>query len=287
MMLCGVEPSSDRRSAAGSRPRSAAARKFPQVRGRWSPWNPLIPGETARLWHRRHRPTCRLATIRPASRPRRPWRRSARPGSESPAKAFPARNENAIALTSHQFNCRGFFSGTRADALAGRPVERVQHRRAAATQIVVSPIPPQIGPPVGHPGWFPLSASARLRIELYWWKFGLLDAAVLQPCTPALKSAEQAVDETTPATLALDLRRWFTAVARGRLAATMRCTLTLLPSPDRDSRRGCGRRRSFVEAMQLLRKGPRIDAAGRGACSSRSRRPPRFQHAEVPSGASP
>src|SRR5882762_9176709 len=79
------------------------------------------------LWHSRQRPTLRLATI---ARPRAgsPFAPVSEAGIESLAKAFPATNENAIAQASHQFNAV-VLQRHRADALAGRPVERVHHRR--------------------------------------------------------------------------------------------------------------------------------------------------------------
>src|SRR5260221_7478873 len=122
MMLCGL-------TFVGSTIRcriwpSVSRAEFPRS-GPRSPWN--RSSGNGPLWHRRHRPTCRLATI---TRPRAasPLAPVSEAGIESPAKAFPARNENAIALASHQFNAV-VLQRHRADALAGRPVERVQHRR--------------------------------------------------------------------------------------------------------------------------------------------------------------
>src|SRR2546427_5507062 len=79
------------------------------------------------LWHSRQRPTCRLATIA-SPRAGSPFAPVSEAGIESLAKAFPATNENAIAQASHQFNAV-VLQRHRAEALAGRAVERVQHRR--------------------------------------------------------------------------------------------------------------------------------------------------------------
>src|SRR5712671_7919019 len=88
------------------------------------PWN--RSSGNGPLWHSRHRPTCRLATI---ARPRAgsPFAPVSEAGIESPAKAFPTKIENAIAQASHQFNAV-ILQRHRADTLAGRAVERVQHR---------------------------------------------------------------------------------------------------------------------------------------------------------------
>src|SRR3989449_4306580 len=93
--------------------------------GARSPWN--RSSGNGPLWHKRHSPTWRLATI---ARPRAgsPFAPVSEAGIESAAKAFPARIENAIAQASHQFNAV-VLQRHRADALAGRPVERVQHGR--------------------------------------------------------------------------------------------------------------------------------------------------------------
>src|SRR5256886_17681617 len=88
------------------------------------PWN--RSSGNGPLWHNRHSPTCRLATI---ARPRAgsPFAPVSEAGIESTAKAFPTRIENAIAQALHQFNAV-VLQRHRADTLAGRAVERVQHR---------------------------------------------------------------------------------------------------------------------------------------------------------------
>src|SRR5712691_3234787 len=123
MMLCGL-------TFVGSTIRcriSPSENRAPtEVRsGARLPWN--RSSGNGPLWHSRHKPTCRLATI---ARPRAgsPLAPVSETGIESPAKAFPTRNENAIAQASHQFNAV-VLQRHRADALAGRPVEGVQHRR--------------------------------------------------------------------------------------------------------------------------------------------------------------
>src|SRR5690242_4273518 len=97
----------------------------PLKSGARSPWN--RSSGNGPLWHKRHSPTCRLATI---ARPRAgsPFAPVSEAGIESAAKAFPARSENAIAQASHQFNAV-VLQRHRANALAGRPVESVQHGR--------------------------------------------------------------------------------------------------------------------------------------------------------------
>src|SRR6267143_2157030 len=97
---------------------SASDRRAPTPlrSGARSPWN--RSSGNGPLWHKRHRPTCRLATI---ARPRdgSPFFPVSEAGIESPAKAFPTRIENAIAQASHQFNAV-ILQRHRADALAGR-----------------------------------------------------------------------------------------------------------------------------------------------------------------------
>src|SRR5437016_13375554 len=97
------------------------------------PWN--RSSGNGPLWHKRHSPTCRLATI---ARPRAgsPFAPVSEAGIESPAKAFPTRNENAIAQASYQFNAVGLQRPC-ADALAVRSAVRVHHRgrRAARRQL--------------------------------------------------------------------------------------------------------------------------------------------------------
>src|SRR5260221_14110436 len=121
MMVCGLtraESTSRRRISASDR-RAAERRSGARL-----PWK--RSSGNGPLWHSRQRPTCRLATI---ARPRAasPLAPVSEAGIESAARAFPARNENAIALASYQFNAV-VLQRHRADALAGRTVERVQHR---------------------------------------------------------------------------------------------------------------------------------------------------------------
>src|SRR6266571_4116720 len=142
------------------------------------------------LWHSRHRPTCRLATI---ARPRAgsPFAPVSEAGIESPAKAFPTRIENAIALASHQFNAV-VLQRHRADALAGRPVERVQHRRCRdADRRLADPAPDRAagrhedGFHFGH-----LRDAHRVVLV----EVGLLDAAVLHR---ALLEKERSEEHTS------------------------------------------------------------------------------------------
>src|SRR2546421_2166424 len=122
MMVCGF---TFRESTIRCRSWSSEYRAPTEVRsGARSPWN--RSSGNGPLWHKRHSPTCRLATI---ARPRAgsPFAPVSEAGIESAAKAFPARIENAIAQASHQFNAV-VLQRHRADTLAGRAVERVQHR---------------------------------------------------------------------------------------------------------------------------------------------------------------
>src|SRR5882762_9924075 len=123
MMLCGltfVESTMRRRIWPSGKRAPTPARS-----GARSPWK--RSSGNGPLWHKRHRPTWRLATI---ARPRAgsPLAPVSDAGIESAARAFPARSENAIALALHQFNAV-VLQRHRADALAGRPIERVQNRR--------------------------------------------------------------------------------------------------------------------------------------------------------------
>src|SRR6185295_9151080 len=102
---------------------SASRAPTPFRSGARSPWN--RSSGNGPLWHRRHKPTWRLTTT---ARPRTgsPLAPVSEAGIESAAKALPTESENAIAEASHQFNAV-VLHRHRADALAGRPVERVQH----------------------------------------------------------------------------------------------------------------------------------------------------------------
>src|SRR5687767_984049 len=77
------------------------------------------------LWHSRHSPTCRLATI---ARPRSgsPLAPVSEAGIESLPKALPAKSSRAISL--YELDPM-VLERHGADALAGRGEDRVQHRR--------------------------------------------------------------------------------------------------------------------------------------------------------------
>src|SRR5216683_2656285 len=153
------------------------------------------------LWHSRHRPSCRLATI---ARPRAgsPLAPVSEAGIESPAKAFPTRNENAIAQASHQFNAV-VLQRHRADALAGRPVERVQHRRCRDADRRLADAAPDRASGRHQDGFHFRHLRDAHRVVLV--EVGLLDAAVLHRALLE-KERRQAVDERAR-DLALDLRR--------------------------------------------------------------------------------
>src|SRR2546428_10966033 len=119
MMLCGL---TFRESTIRCRIWPSENRAPTAVRsGARLPWN--RSSGNGPLWHSRHRPTCRLATI---ARPRAgsPFAPVSEAGIESPAKAFPTRIENAIAQASRQFN-DVVLQRHREDALADSPEELV------------------------------------------------------------------------------------------------------------------------------------------------------------------
>src|SRR6266576_3819332 len=123
MMLCGLTfVESTTRSRIWPSGKRAPT---PSRSGARSPWK--RPSGNGPLWHKRHRPTWRFATI---ARPRAgsPLAPVSEAGIESAARAFPARSENTIAQASHQFNAV-VLQRHGADALACRLGERVQHRR--------------------------------------------------------------------------------------------------------------------------------------------------------------
>src|SRR5258706_6184457 len=185
MMLCGL-------AFVGS---TIRCRIWPSVSraeflrsGARSPWN--RSSGNGPLWHRRHRPSCRLATI---ARPRAasPLAPVSGAGIESPAKAFPARNENAIALASYQFNAV-VLQRHRADALAGRTVERVQHRGCRdADRRLADPAPH--GSAGRHQDGLDLR-HLRDAHRVVLVEVGLLDAAVLHRAL-LHEERRQAVDE--------------------------------------------------------------------------------------------
>src|SRR5438552_2277473 len=135
MMLCGLAfvGSTIRCRISPSVSRAAFLRSGARL-----PWN--RSSGNGPLWHKRHRPTWRFATI---ARPRdgSPLTPVSEAGIESAARAFPARSENAIALASYHFNAV-VLQRHRADALAGRLGVRVQHRgRRDADRRLADPAP--------------------------------------------------------------------------------------------------------------------------------------------------
>src|SRR6266704_943281 len=200
------------------------------------------------LWHKRHRPTCRFATI---ARPRAgsPFAPVSEAGIESSAKAFPTKNENASAQTSHQFNAV-VLQRHRADALAGRPVERVQHRRRRdADRRLADAAPDRAAGRQEHGFHFRHLRDAH-RVVLV--EVRLLDAAVLHRALLE-KERREAVHERAR-DLALDLRRvdGVARVGRGDDAVY----LDLVAVLNRDL---AGRGDEAVEAMQMRKAA--IDAA--------------------------
>src|SRR6266571_8281661 len=171
MMLCGLTfvGSTIRRRISPSENRAPTAVRS----GARLPWN--RSSGNGPLWHSRHKPTCRLATI---ARPRAgsPLAPVSETGIESPAKAFPTKNENASAQTSHQFNAV-VLQRHRADALAGRPVVRVHHRRCRdADRRLADPAPDRASGRHQDGFHFRHLRDAH-RVVLV--EVGLLDAAVL------------------------------------------------------------------------------------------------------------
>src|SRR5712692_6595873 len=230
------------------------------------PWN--RSSGNGPLWHKRHRPTCRLATI---ARPRAgsPFAPVNETGIESPAKAFPIQNENAIAQASHQFNAV-VLQRHRADALAGRPVERVQHRRRRDADRRLADAAPDRAAGRQKDGfhfWHLRDAHRVVLVEIR-----LLDAAVLHRALLE-KERRQAVDERSR-DLALDLRRVHRVARVGRGDDAVH--LHLVAVPDRDL---AGGRYEAVEAMQVRKAA--IDAARRGLAPA-DPLGHRAQHAQVP-----
>src|SRR6267143_5804242 len=203
------------------------------------------------LWHSRQRPTCRLATI---ARPRAgsPFAPVSEAGIESLAKAFPATNENAIAQASHQFNAV-VLQRHRADALAGRPVERVHHRRRGDADRRLADAAPH-----GSTGWHQDGFHFRHlrdahRVVLV--EVRLLNAAVLHRALLE-KERREAVDERAR-DLSLDLRRVHRVARVGRGDDAVHPDLVAVLHRDL-----AGGRDEAVEAMQVRKAA--IDAAGRG-----------------------
>src|SRR5712692_1673085 len=213
------------------------------------PWN--RSSGNGPLWHSRHNPTCRLATI---ARPRAgsPFAPVSEAGIESPAKAFPTRNENASAKTSHQLYSM-ILQRHRTDALAGRAVERVQHRgRRDADRRLADAAPDRAAG--RHEDGLDLrhlrDAHRVVLVEVLLLDASVLDRALLE------EERRQAVDERTRH-LALDLRRVDRVARVGRGDDAVH--LHLVAVSDRDL---AGRGDEAVEGLHLRQ--PAVDAARRG-----------------------
>src|SRR5712691_2802007 len=163
------------------------------------PWN--RSSGNGPLWHSRHSPTCRLATI---ARPRAgsPFAPVSEAGIESPAKAFPTKIENAIAQASHQFNAV-VLQRHGADALPGRPVEGVQHGRRGDADRRLADSAPHGSAGRHQDGFHFRHLRDAHRVVLV--EVRLLDAAVLHGALLE-KERGEAIDERAR-DLALDLRR--------------------------------------------------------------------------------
>src|SRR3989449_3593673 len=173
-------------------------------------------------------------------------------GIESPAKAFPATNENASAQTSNQFNAV-VLQRHRADALAGRPVERVQHRRRRDADRRLADSAPDRASGRHDDGFHFRHLRDAHRVVLV--EVRLLDAAVLHRALLE-KERREAVDERAR-DLALDLRRVHRVARVGRGDDAV--YLDLVAVLDRDL---AGGRYEAVQAMQVRKAA--IDAAGCG-----------------------
>src|SRR2546430_14283042 len=230
------------------------------------PWN--RSSGNGPLWHNRHSPTCRLATI---ARPRAgsPFAPVSEAGMESAAKAFPARIENAIAQASHQFNAV-VLQRHRADALARRFVERVHHRGRGDADRRLADSAPDRASGRHQDGLHLRHLRDAHRVVLV--EVRLLDAAVLHRALLE-KERRQAVHERAR-DLALDLRRVHRVarVGRGDDAGY----LDLVAVLDRDL---AGRGDEAAEAMQMRKAA--IDTAGRGLAPA-DPLGHRVQHAQVP-----
>src|SRR5437660_9774504 len=197
MMVCGF---TFRESTIRWRSWPSEYRAPTEVRsGARSPWN-RSSGNGPR-WHKRHRPTCRLATI---ARPRAgsPFAPVSEAGIESAAKAFPARIENAIAQASHHFNAV-VLQRHRADALAGGAVERVHHRGRGDADRRLADSAPDRAAGRHEDGLHLRHLRDAHRVVLV--EVRLLDAAVLHRAFLE-EERRQAVDERAR-DLPLDLRR--------------------------------------------------------------------------------
>src|SRR6267154_2099030 len=145
----------------------------PARSGARSPWK--RSSGNGPLWHKRHSPTWRFATI---ARPRAasPLAPVSEAGIESAARAFPATSENAIAQASHQFNAV-VLQRHRADALACRLGERVQHRRSGDADRRLADAAPHRSARRHEDGFHFRHLRDAHRVVLV--EVGLLDAAVL------------------------------------------------------------------------------------------------------------
>src|SRR5258705_12491771 len=230
------------------------------------PWN--RSSGNGPLWHSRHRPTCRLPTI---ARPRAgsPFAPVSEAGIESPAKAFPATNENAIAQASHQFNAV-VLQRHRADALAGRPVERVQHRRRRDADRRLADAAPDRAAGRQEDGFHFRHLRDAHRVVLV--EVRLLDAAVLHRALLE-EQRRQPVDER-PRDLALDLRRVYRVARVG--GGDDAVHLDLVAVAHRDL---AGRADEAVERLHL--REPAVYPLGRGLAPA-DLLGDRVQHAGVP-----
>src|SRR5438132_13493738 len=264
MLVCGF---TFRESTIRCRSWPSEYRAPTEVRSgaRW-PWN--RSSGNGPLWHNRHSPTCRLATI---ARPRAgsPFAPVSEAGIESPAKAFPATNENAIAQASHQFNAV-VLQRHRADALAGRPVERVHHRRRGDADRRLADSAPH-GSTGRHQDRFHFR-HLRDAHRVVLVEVRLLDAAVLHRALLE-KERREAVDERAR-DLALDLRRVHRVARVGPGDDAVHPNLVAVLD-----RNLAGRGDEAVEAMQVRKAA--MDAAGRGLAPA-DPLGHRVQHAEVP-----
>src|ERR1041384_5513234 len=264
MMVCGF---TFRESTIRCRSWPSEYRAPTEVRsGARSPWN--RSSGNGPLWHSRHSPTCRLATI---ARPRAgsPFAPVSEAGIESAAKAFPARSENAIAQASHQFNAV-VLQRHRADPLAGGAVERVHYRRRGDADRRLADAAPDRSAGRHQDGLHFRHLRDAHRVVLV--EVRLLDAPVLHRALLEESSGE-AIHERARH-LALDLRRVDRVARVG--GGDDAVYLDLVDVLDRDL---AGGRDEAVEAVQVRKAA--IDAAGRGFAPADPLRDG-IQHAEVP-----
>src|SRR5256885_7999388 len=246
MMLCGLilVESTIRWRIWPSLSRAALRRS-----GARSPWD--RSSGNGPLWHNRQSPTCRLATI---ARTRAGSRVAAvsEAGIESAARAFPTRIEDAIAQALHQFNAV-VLQRHRADALAGRAVERVQHRGRRDADRRLSDSAPH-GSAGRHQDRFNFR-HLRDAHRVVLVEVRLLDAAVLHRALLEEERGE-AVDEGAR-DLPLDLRRVHRVARVGRGDDAVHPDFVAVLHRDL-----AGRGDEAVEAMQVRKAA--MDAARRG-----------------------